>query len=153
MKIVLIFIFLLTISCSNNKVVNNHGFISLELKTEKIYLNKSNKNDVLKEIGKPSSVSLFDENTWFYFEREQINQSIFKLGKSKIVKNNVLEVSFNNLGIVENKKIYNIQDMNKLNITKDTTIQNTYENSNYFGKVLNSIKQKVNSPKLNRKRN
>ena len=116
-------------------------------------MNKSNKNDVLKEIGKPSSVSLFDENTWFYFEREQINQSIFKLGKSKIVKNNVLEVSFNNLGIVENKKIYNIQDMNKLNITKDTTIQNTYEKSNYFGKVLNSIKQKVNSPKLNRKRN
>mgnify|MGYP003330866067 CR=1 FL=1 len=153
MRIVLIFVFLLTISCANNKVVNNHGFIALELKSEKIYLNKSNKNDVLKEIGKPSSVSLFDENTWFYFEREQINQSIFKLGKSKIVKNNVLEVSFNNLGIVENKKIYNIQDMNKLNITKDTTIQNTYEKSNYFGKVLNSIKQKVNSPKLNRKRN
>ena len=95
MKKLLIVIFLLTISCTNNKVVKNHGLTALEIKANKIKLLKSNKNDVLNIIGKPSTVSLFDENSWFFIGREKVNQSVFKLGKSKIEKNNVLEVTFN----------------------------------------------------------
>ena len=46
----------------------------LETKYDKILLNKSNKNDVRKIIGPPSSISKFDD-TWFYIERKkQINQ-------------------------------------------------------------------------------
>mgnify|MGYP001469721251 CR=1 FL=1 len=151
MKKIFIFIFLFTISCSNNKVVKNHGFIALESKAEKIHINKSNKNDLLINIGKPSTKSLFDQNTWYYLERESINQSIFKLGKSKLTNNNVLEVKFNNQGIVNNIKLYKIENMNDIKITKDTT-NNTYQNNSYLGKVLNSVKQKIEAPKLNRKR-
>ena len=39
-----------TISCSNNKVVNNHGFSNLENKSNKIEVSKSNINDVLKDL-------------------------------------------------------------------------------------------------------
>ena len=63
---------------------------SLEVKANKIVVKQSNKNDVLEIIGRPSTVSLFDSNDWFYIEREKTNQSVFKLGKSKINKNNVL---------------------------------------------------------------
>ena len=152
MKKILLFIFIIISACTNNKVVNNHGIIALEAKSNKIEISKTNKNDVLSIIGKPSSVSMFDENLWFYFERENQNQSVFKLGKSKIVKNNVLEVSFDKYGIVTSKRIYNIDDMNKVEIEKKIT-RKDYDKSSFIVKSLNSIIQKVNSPVTKKKGN
>ena len=119
MKKIIIIILLFTVSCSNNKVVKNHGFNALETKIDKIVVLKDNKNDVLRIIGRPSTVSLFNENSWFYIQREKINQSVFKLGKSKIQKNNILEITFNNYGIVESKKLYDLDDMNDIKIVKN----------------------------------
>ena len=151
MKKLFILFFFITLSCSNNKVVNNHGFGALELKADKINISKTNKNDVINVIGKPSTISLFDENIWFYIQRENINQSVFKLGKSKINKNTILEISFDKYGIVKEKKIYNLNDMKNLKTVKDTT-EKTFQNTSYFGKVLKSMKQKIESPKTNKKR-
>ena len=150
-KIILLILLFFTISCSNNKVVNNHGFNALEIKADKIKVDESNKNDVLNNIGNPSSVSLFDDNTWFFLQRNSLNQSVFKLGKSKIQKNNVLEVTFDKYGIVKTKKFYKIENMNSIKVAKETT-KNTYQNNSYFEKLLKSVKQKVESPKTNRKR-
>ena len=86
MRIFLLLIILFITACSSNKVSKNHGFISLENKLENIAINKSNKNDIIKIIGHPSSISKFDTNKWFYIERKQTNQSLFKLGKKKLVK-------------------------------------------------------------------
>ena len=146
MKKLLIVIFLLTLSCANNKVVKNHGIAGLELKTNKIEVLKSNKNDVLNIIGKPSTVSLFDENFWIYIQRETVNQSVFKLGKSKILKNNILEVVFNKYGLVQSKKLYNLNDMNDIKIVKNKT-QKKYDDSSPITKLIKSLEQKVNSPK------
>ena len=57
-KIIIFSIFLLTLNCSTNKVSNIHGYRFLETKQEKIISNKSNKNDVRKLIGPPSSISI-----------------------------------------------------------------------------------------------
>jgi len=150
MKKILLIIFLFTISCSNNKVVKNHGVIALELKSNKIELLKSNKNDVLAILGKPSTVSLFDEDSWFFIERINVNQSILKLGKSKIKKNNVLEVIFDKYGLVKSKKLYNVDDMNEFNIVKKTTLKK-YDKTSFGGKLLKSLDQKINAPKKNRR--
>ena len=152
MKKIIIIIFLFTISCSNNKVVKNHGFNALETKIDKIVVLKDNKNDVLKIIGKPSTVSLFDENSWFYIQREKINQSVFKLGKSKIQKNNILEITFNNYGIVKSKKLYNLDDMNDIKIVKNIT-KKKYDNTSPLGKLLKSLEQKINAPKSSKDSN
>ena len=146
MKKLILIIFLLTINCSNNKVVKSHGSTGLELKNDKIEVLKSNKNDVLTILGNPSTVSLFDENSWIYIQRETINQSVLKLGKSKIQKNNVLEIIFNKYGLVESKKLYNLDDMNDIKIVKNTT-NKKYDDSSPFSKLIKSLEQKVNSPK------
>ena len=44
MRIFFIFLFLFTLNCSSNKVANNHGFMSLEAKFEKIVIHKTNIN-------------------------------------------------------------------------------------------------------------
>ena len=78
-----IFIFFFTLNCSINKVSNLHGYRSVEDKYEKVIPLKSNKNDLRKIIGPPSSISKF-EDIWFYIERKKTNQSLYKLGKKKI---------------------------------------------------------------------
>ena len=148
MKKFIIILLFFTISCSNNKVVNNHGLNALELKTNKIVISESNKNDIIKIVGKPSTISLFDENIWFYIQREKVNQSILKLGKTKIQKNNVLEVSFDNYGIVKSKKLYQIDNMNELKVDKSFT-EKKYDSKSPAAKALNSLIQKINSPAKN----
>ena len=149
MKKLILIIFLFTISCSNNKVVNSHGSKAIVLKSNKIEIAKSNKNDVLSILGKPSTVSLFDENSWFFIEREKVNQSLFKFGKSKIRKNNVLEVTFDKYGIVLSKKLYDLENMNDLKKVKETT-RKKYDTNSKIGKLIKSLEQKINAPKMNR---
>ena len=149
MRIFIIFIFLFILNCSSNKVSNNHGFISLQTKFEKITVNNTNKNDIINIIGPPSSISSFDNNKWFYIQRIKTNQSLFKLGVKKIEKNNILVLKFNNRGILNDKKILNINDMNDIKFSKDITEKEFKQNDMLF-KIFSSIREKANAPARNR---
>ena len=149
MRIFFIFLFLFTLNCSPNKVSNNHGFSSLQDKFDKISINKTNKNDILKIIGPPSSISNFNNDKWFYIERMKRNQSLFKLGIKKIQKNDILIVKFNNKGILEYKKILKLNDMNDIEFAKNITEKDYKQNSVLF-KIFSSLREKVNAPVKNR---
>ena len=149
MRIFFIFLFLFTLNCSTNKVSNNHGFMSLQSKYEKITINKTNKNDVIKIIGPPSSISNFDKNKWFYIQRIKTNQSLFKLGIKKIDENNILIVNFNNKGILADKKILNLNDMNDVKYVIYLT-EKEYKQNNVLYKILSSLREKANAPSRNR---
>ena len=149
MKISYILLFLFIVNCSTNKVSNNHGYISLQAKFEKISVNKTNKNDIIKIIGPPSSISNFDENRWFYMQSKKENQSLIKLGIKKIKKNNILVVKFNNKGILENKKILDLDDMNQVKYVKDIT-EKEYKQNNTLYKIFSSLREKANASVKNR---
>ena len=151
MKILVLFIFLFTLNCSTNKVSKVHGIRLIENKYEKVELNKDNKNDVKKLIGPPSIISSFDNNKWFYIEREKTNQSIVKLGIQKIEKNNVLVLQFNNLGILKNKKILNLDDMNQVSFNKNKT-EKKFKQDNFLYNVFSSLREKINAPSRSRKK-
>ena len=151
MKRFIIFLFLLLfiVNCSSNKVSNTHGFTSLQEKYERIIINKTNKNDIYKILGPPSTISNFDENKWFYIQTRKENQSLLRLGIKKIEKNNVLIVSFNNKGILEEKKILNLDDMNDIKYVKEIT-KKEYKQNNTIYKILSSLREKANSGVRNR---
>ena len=142
-NISLIFLFFFTINCSFNNVSNTHGFRFLENKTNKIVLNKSNKNDVKKLIGPPSSVSNFND-IWLYIERKKTNQSIYKLGKKKILKNNILILEFNSMGLVSNKEFLKLENMNDIKILEKVT-NKKFENKNKLYDALSTIRNKLNA--------
>ena len=149
------FLFILTIfiiNCSGNKVTNYHGSKSLETKFDQIIINKSNKNDLFKIIGSPSIISEFNQNKWIYIERLKTNQSVLKFGRQKIEKNNILIVKFNNLGILENKELLDINDMNNLKYLKAQTEKDFTNSSVLFG-VFSSLREKINAPLKNKKNN
>tara|TARA_B100000700_G_C14770473_1_gene726508 strand:+ start:331 stop:789 length:459 start_codon:yes stop_codon:yes gene_type:complete len=149
-KIIIIFLFIIT-SCSTNKVVNNHGTLALEKKLDKISLNISNINDVITVLGPPSTKSTFDGNIWMYIERKKANQSIFMLGKKKVIKNNVLLVQFNNQGMLINKEFYNINDLKKINFDKDIT-EKAYDKKTFISNIFSSFREKINAPVKKRKK-
>ena len=147
--IIFLFLFLFIVNCSSNKVSNTHGFTSLQAKYERIIINKTNKNDIYKILGPPSTISNFDENIWFYIQTKKENQSLLKLGIKKIEKNNVLIASFNNKGILEEKKILNLDDMNDIKYVKEIT-KKDYKQNNTIYKILSSLREKANSGVRNR---
>ena len=144
-KIFYILLFLIIANCSTNKIVKNHGQLSLEKKKDKIFVTKSNKNDVINVLGPPSTKSSFDKNTWIYIERSKISQSIFRLGKKKLSKNNVLVVKLSEKGLVEKKEFYNMNNMNEIEFTKEITTKG-YDKNSYMYNLLTSLREKINSP-------
>ena len=64
-KILYFLLFIITINCSGNKVSNYHGTKMLEAKYDNIKVNKTNKNDIIKIFGSPSSVSDFNKINGF----------------------------------------------------------------------------------------
>ena len=64
MRFLLILFCLFITNCTTNKVVKNHGTLSLEKKYNKIIASKSNRNNVIEILGPPSTESSFDDNIW-----------------------------------------------------------------------------------------
>ena len=148
MKYIYIILLIFIINCTGNKVSNYHGTKSLKKKYELIYVNKLNKNDLIKLIGPPSTVSEFNRNKWFYIERLKTNQSLLKLGRQKIKENNILIVEMNPQGIIINKNLLNLNDMNDLKYFKQTTAKE-FKNNNVLYNVFSSLREKINAPLRN----
>ena len=140
----LFILFFFTLNCSINKVSNLHGFRFVDTKLDKIELNKSNKNDVRKIIGPPSSKSTFN-NSWLYFERKKTNQSLFKLGKKTISRNNILIIEFNKMGLVKDKTLLNLNDMNDIKIAEKKT-EKDFTQDNFIYNLLSTLRNKINAP-------
>ena len=150
MRIFLLFIFFITVNCSGNKVTNYHGAKLLEEKFNEIQINISNKNDLINIIGPPSTVSDFNPNKWFYIERLKTNQSLFKLGNQVIKKNNILIVELNEKGILKNKNLLNLDNMNDIKYLKDVTAKDFKKKEKILSGVLSSFREKINAPMRNR---
>ena len=149
-KYIIFILFIFITNCSGNKVSNFHGTKALEAKFEQIKVNETNKNDLIKIIGTPSTISDFDKNKWFYIERNKTNQSLFKFGAQKINKNNILIVELNNAGILKNKKLLNLDDMNDIKFLKTETNKD-FKNKDVIYGVFSSLREKINAPLRNRK--
>ena len=144
--------FIFILSCSFNKVVKHNGVHFLEKKHEKLVINSSNKNDVLKLLGEPSTKSTFDNDVWIYIERKVSTGKIYYLGKEKLIVNNVLVLELNNMGLVASKKLYKKDDMNKLTFAENST-DPKYRKRSFVYDFLSSMRQKINDPLGKRKIN
>ena len=143
--IILLLVLFLTSNCKLNKVVKHHGIHYLEKKQNSLNANSSNKNDIIKLLGPPSTTSKFDNDIWIYIERKTSKGSLVKLGKTKTIVNNVLVLEINNIGLLVKKEFYNIEDMNKLEFS-DKATEIKYSKNSFVYDFLTSIRQKINDP-------
>ena len=144
-------IFLLFTSCSFDKVVKKHGVRNLEKKQEKLIIFETNKNDIRKILGPPSSTSTFDNDLWIFIEREITHEKLLKLGKEKLIKNNVLFLEINSQGVLVKKTLYNINEMNEQQLS-DLSTESKYTKKSFVYDFLSSMRQKINDPLGKRKK-
>jgi outer membrane protein assembly factor BamE (lipoprotein component of BamABCDE complex) len=132
-------------NCSIKKAVNHHGVHFLEKKQENLIINTSNKNDVTNILGTPLTKSKFDNDLWIYIERKESNSGLLKLGKSQLIKNDVLIIEIDNYGILLNKTFYNMDDMNNIKFV-DATTSTEFKKNSFIYNFLSSMRQKINDP-------
>ena len=132
-------------NCSLKKVVKHHGVPFLDKKQKSLIINKTTSNDIRKILGNPSTQSKFDNDVWIYIERKQTQSRLRNLGKMKIFKNDVLVLEIDNYGILKNKEFYNMEDMEKIKIVKDSTSASFARNS-FIYDFMSSMRQKINDP-------
>ena len=150
-KIYFIIIFLCIANCSFNKAIKHHGVNFLEKKQEKLILKTTNKNDIIKILGPPSTKSTFDNDVWIFIERKTTTKKLFKLARKKILVNNVLVLEIDSYGLLVKKEFYNIEKMNDLDFSKRKT-EITYTKKSFVYDFLSSMRQKLNDPLGKRKK-
>ena len=150
MKIFIIILAIFLTSCKLNKVVNHHGIHNLEAKSQELLINQTNINQIKSLLGPPSSTSYFDRDILIYLERKTSNSKLLKLGKKKLIANNVLLLEVDNRGMLINKKFLNQDDLNKLSFTKKTT-KTTVDQESFVSRALSGVITKIDDP-LGKKR-
>ena len=144
-KLYIFFIFLILSNCSFKPVVKHHGVPFLEKKQETLIINQTNKNDIKKILGVPSTTSKFDNDVWIYIERKQTQSQLKNLGRMKIFKNDVLVLEIDNYGILKKKDFYNKDDMKKIKVV-ETTTEAGFKKNSFIYEFMSSMRQKINDP-------
>ncbi len=132
-------------NCSLNKVVQHHGVHNLEKKQTKLKVNYTNKNEIVKLIGPPSTKSTFDNDVYIYVEKKTSSSKLTKLGKKKLLINNILVLEIDNKGLLLSKKFYNKDDMNNLKFDETETGIN-YSKKSFIYNFLSSMRKKIDDP-------
>ena len=141
----IIFLSLIVTNCSFKKVIKHHGVPFLEKKQASLVVNETNKNDITKILGNPSTTSKFDNDVWIYIERRQTQSKLRNLGKMKIYKNDVLVLEIDDYGILKKKEFYNKDDMQDIKIVEATT-KAGFKKNTFIYDFMSSMRQKINDP-------
>jgi len=139
--LLLIILFFIT-GCKQNKVIKTHGIAYLDKREKLIFINQSNKNDIIKVLGQPSTKGMTNNDLWIYIERTTERGKLLKLGKDQLVKNNVLVLEFDKYGILSKKNFYDMNSMKKIKFAKNKT-KNDINKENFVYGFLSSIRQKM----------
>ena len=141
----IIFLSFIVSNCSFKPVIKHHGVPFLEKKQSDLIVNESNKNDIRKILGNPSTTSKFDNDLWIYIERKQTQSKLKNLGRMKIYKNDVLVLEIDKYGILKKKDFYNINDMENIKIAEATT-EAGFKRNSFIYDFMSSMRQKINDP-------
>jgi len=140
--IISLFFLIILSGCQIKESTNNHGILFLENRANKLKINETNKNDVIKLIGIPHSKSINNENEWIYIERVFIKGEFHKLGQNVLKSNNVLFLEFDKYGILFNKKLFNKNDIKKMEFSKKIT-KNDLSKKSFIEGLFSSLKSKM----------
>tara|TARA_X000000950_G_scaffold24206_1_gene25913 strand:- start:118 stop:582 length:465 start_codon:yes stop_codon:yes gene_type:complete len=137
-----LFFFIILLGCQIKESTNNHGILFLENRANKLKLNETNKNDVVKLIGFPHSKSIDNENEWIYIERVFVKGEFHKLGQNVLKSNNILFLEFDKYGILLNKRLFNKNDIKKIEFSKKIT-ENDLSKKSFVEGLFSSLKSKM----------
>jgi outer membrane protein assembly factor BamE (lipoprotein component of BamABCDE complex) len=99
-------------------IVDNQGQRAVKEDVEQIQVGRSNKNDVARLLGSPSSVAPLDANTWYYMSVRREHYAFFE---PRVREHQVLMIRFNQAGVVAEIKGADAKDRRNVAVTDRTT--------------------------------
>ena len=136
--------FIILIGCQFQDPYKNHGIVFLQNRSDKLTVEKSNKNDVLQLIGQPHTKSINNNDEWIYFERILTKGEYHKLGRNVLKESNILVLNFDKYGILNNKIFFDNKEIKKVKFSEDET-KNEMSQKSFVQKFLASVKAKMYS--------
>ena len=119
-----------------------HGINFLKNRSNQLILNKTNKNDVIKLLGNPHIKSDASNNEWIYIERIFSKGKLYKLGQNVLKENNVLVISFNKYGLIDQKIFLDKKNLNEIKFSNKIT-ESEMQKKSFAERFLTSIKEKM----------
>ncbi|WP_318527502.1 outer membrane protein assembly factor BamE [Albidovulum marisflavi] len=88
-------------------VYRNHGYAPSDLDLEKVVVGESTRQDVARAVGRPSSIGVLADSGWYYVG-SRFKHFAWKAPEE--VERQVVAVSFDQDGVVENVERFGLED-------------------------------------------
>ena len=117
------------------KTVKNVGYSPEIDKINKLVVGKTRKAIVKRELGSPSAVSTYGNETWYYITTEKESVAFLK---AKIKSQKVVAIEFNKNDTIAKIAKYDESHANDINISKDETKTEGHEQG-VLGQILGNV--------------
>jgi outer membrane protein assembly factor BamE (lipoprotein component of BamABCDE complex) len=116
-KVFIILTVLFIASCASDSI-RVHGNMIRDEDLVYVEQGETSKNDMIMMFGQPTTKSTFDEETWYYMGQTVEYRSLMK---PNIIERKIVEVCFNEEGIVKSIKGYELGDGSEIEPCPDET--------------------------------
>ena len=99
-------------------IVETHGYMPAKADVERLRPGVHNISSVQRLLGSPSAITRFQHRSWLYIS--QRSETVAFLAP-KMVRRQVLELQFNQKGILQDVKRYDLKDGKRIEIAEDKT--------------------------------
>lgn len=89
--------------CRTNQV----GDVPPDMRVHAIKAGKHTKEDVVRLLGSPTSITLFEKESWLYIESKELDRIFLP---AKEIDRKIVKVTFNNNGVVSRVKELSLED-------------------------------------------
>jgi outer membrane protein assembly factor BamE (lipoprotein component of BamABCDE complex) len=113
----------------------NHGYVPTDSELQLVQVGTSSRQDVADVVGRPSAAGLLNDEGWYYVQSE------FKhLGpkKPEEIDRQVVAISFNTNGIVENVERFGLQEGRVVPLSRRVTDTNI-KGVSFLRQLFNSV--------------
>jgi outer membrane protein assembly factor BamE (lipoprotein component of BamABCDE complex) len=102
-------------------VIRNHGYVPAEDELALIEVGKDTRETVGQKIGRPSTSGLLNDDGWFYVQSQYQHVGP---REPKEIERQVLAITFNEAGVVENIGRFGLEDGKVVEISRRVTETN-----------------------------
>ena len=110
---------ILTLSACSWLGTNQVGDVPETTRINAIKVGKHSKEDVARLLGSPTSITLFEKESWLYIESKEQKRVFFQ---PKEIERKVIQVTFNSNGNVEKVKQLSLEDGKKVRFSREKNI-------------------------------
>jgi outer membrane protein assembly factor BamE (lipoprotein component of BamABCDE complex) len=103
-------------ACSGN--IDNRGNLPDKKNVATIKAGATTRGQVLRQLGSPSTVAALDKNTWYYISKREERWAFLN---PRIRQQQVLEIKFDNAGVVKSMKTYGLKDAKSVRLVARET--------------------------------